>query len=88
MPGCDAVKIEIIEAIENDNNTSIMNLSEIIHQHAITSPIRHQINLKLCAAANSRYFNQLNRARLGKDVFLTSFFKIAREPFAIDKIDF
>ena len=29
----------------------------------------------LCAAVNSRYFNQINRGRLGKDVILTSFSK-------------
>ena len=63
------------KAIENDEKTSIMNLSEISHQHAITSAIRHQINLKHFAAANSRYFNYLKRDRLGKDVILTSFSK-------------
>ena len=62
-----------------------MNSSEILHQHAITSAIRHQTNLKHCAAANSRYFNHLNRARLSKDII----FKIAGNHFAIiDKINF
>ena len=60
--GCDAVKNGILEA-------------EILHQHAITSVIRHQTNWRHCAAANSRYSDQLNRARLGKYVILTSFSK-------------
>ena len=42
--------------------------------------------MKHCAAANSRFFNQLKQARLGKDVFLTSSFEIAGDPFAIDKL--
>ena len=55
-----AVKNGILEAIENEDKISMMNLSEILHQHAITSAIRHQANLRHCATANSRYFNQLN----------------------------
>ena len=37
--------------------------------------VRRQPNLKHCAAADTRYFNQLNRAILGKDAILTSFSK-------------
>ena len=43
---CDSVKNGILEAIENNDKTSIMNLSEIFHQHAITSALRHQNNFK------------------------------------------
>ena len=42
--------------------------------------------MRHCAAANSRFFNQLNQARLGKDVFMASSFKIAGDPFAIEKL--
>ena len=53
----------------------MMNLIEISHQHAITSAIRHQTNLKHSAATISHYFNQLNWAKLCKYVILTSFSK-------------
>ena len=35
-------KMGIFKAIENDDKTSMMHLSEILHQHAIQLAIRHQ----------------------------------------------
>ena len=61
----------IPEAIENEEKTQIMNLSEILHKIAIKSAVRHQTTLKHCAAVDARYFNKLNRTRLGKSVILT-----------------
>ena len=63
-----------------------MNLSEILHKRAIKLTLRHQTTLKHCAAADSRYFNQLNRTRLGKSVILASILKSPAIPLKWSKL--
>ena len=78
----------ILQAIENEDTTPRMNLSEILDKQAITSAIGHQTTLKHCAAADLRYFNQLKRARHCKDVISTSFSKSLEILLQSDKLIF
>ena len=54
--------------------------SDILEQSAITGEIIHLNTLKHCVAVELRYFNQLNRTKLGLDVILTLFLKSAEIP--------
>ena len=60
--------------MENINNEIF---SDILEQNAITVVISQLTTLKLCAAVELRYSNQLNRTKLGLDVILTLSLKSA-----------
>ena len=59
-----------------EEKTPVTNLSEIL----TTSAIHNQTILKHCAAADSCYFNKLNRTRLDEDDILTSISKLPNIP--------
>ena len=78
--GCVAVKVEFLKQLRKMGNIINELFSDILEESAITVVISRQNTLRHCASVELRYFNRLNRTKLGLDVILTLFLKSAEIP--------
>ena len=82
---CDAVKIGILKAMENEKNSSKTNCSKILDRTSIASSINYPNTVKHSLAENRRFSRGFNHIRFDRNVILTSIFKTIEDPLEIGK---